>query len=285
MFNYAEAYSELKDIFSSHMTNAEDRRKYCPPKLVDILGVNSNGVVTAYRYHMAAHTADGDSFLKRIERDDNTGTVTEHVYYEGLDLKNKGITPVRCGLMNCYVIELFCEEKPKKIGYIGNGRVNLANCKAITEIYGEHSIVIRGSKNDRGKNKSLFEKYGEVQVDDTEGLELLNQCDVVISCTSETDKEDVIQHGLEDVPLIISLDSGFLLGEEFRRNRVCFTDHEEQLASHYEDEFPYDEEIYEHINLPTEPVKCDKAWVCLYGVAIADLVITRHYLKGGGWSE
>lgn len=286
-FSTAEAFIELKATYEEYMSNASYRLCFCPPKTVQIKRTNAQGLATEYVNTMSAHTLDHqEEVCKRILIDDETGKVEEDVVYKNEDapyhLIDVGITPVRCGLMTCLAIDLLAERPPRRVGYIGNGRINLENCKAIKELFGEHTAVIRGSRKDRYKNRCLFEQVcSDVCVDDTESLALLDSCDVVVVCTTSNSREDMIENDLlRHVPLVITLDSGYLLGESFRKERILYTDHKEQLEQHYEDEFPYDESQHPHENMIEDHRGCKKL-VSLFGIALADLVTTKHFIKGG----
>lgn len=286
MFNTEKAFKELKKTYKTYMLDKGNRLFYCPPKTVQVERTNPSGLATRYVNTMGAHTKSNEAVRKRISIDDDTGEVEEDVLYADgrtpYHFLDVGITPVRCGLMTCLAIDLLSSKRPKSVGYIGCGRINLENCKAIRKLFGDHTAIIRGSRKDRYKNKHLFEEVcSDVCVDDTESLSLLDSCDVVVVCTTSNRKEDMIENELlRHVPLVIALDSGYLLGESFRTGRTLYTDHEEQLDLHYFEEFPYDEKHHSHENMKEDHSDCKKL-VSLFGIALADLVTTKHFIKGG----
>lgn len=288
MFDHLAAYEDLKQTYDEHMASPALRACFCPSKEVRVIKRNEADVVTVSENIMKASDRYGNAVCKTIEVNDETGEVNEIVQYNDAltnrktQLGNLGLTQVRCGLMTCLAIKKLAIEKPRKVGYIGNGRINLENCEAITRFFGKHEAVIRGSARNRAKNKEKFDALCEnVTVDDTERLERLSECDVIISCTSTCDPSDAINNALlADVPLVIALDSGYVFDESFRRERELYTDHPEQLIAHYADEFPYDKEIRQHKNL-TEAKPGGKAIVHLFGVAIADLVVAKHFVRSG----
>lgn len=284
MFNYEAAYAELKKVYGLYMDAEPFRALFCPIKTVEVVRRNAEGLATRYVNTMSARVL-GASVKKLIDIDDETGVVLETVNYKKgvkakVELTNVGLTPVRCSLMTCLAVDML-SKRPKKIGYIGNGRINLENCKAISKLIGKHIAIIRGSERDREKNYDKFRDVARfVYVDNTEDLSLLNRCDVVIACTSTADEADMIENELlRDVPLVIALDSGYLLGETFRTERKLYTDHVEQLLAHYKDEFPRDKEVHKHEQLKKDKEKTPKL-VSLFGIALADLVTAKHFIRG-----
>jgi hypothetical protein len=131
-------------------------------------------------------------------------------------------------------------EKGFSLGFVGNGAMNLEACRVLTALLSPASIVLRGSPHRRAHNLALFEQVSAcpVTVDTTDDGCLLAQSMVVISCTSNSDPDAALSyHLLSDVPLIIVQDGnagGILFSDPIP---VLYTDHPEQSAAHWQDEF------------------------------------------------
>lgn len=191
-------------------------------------------------------------------------------------------TPIRCGLMTCIAIEEACKmlklpSKNLSVGFIGNGNINQHNARAIQLIFGLKRCVIHGSANNRGKNKDKFHK---AEID--HNYELLNECDVIVSCTSGCDGKDMISiEKLSKPKIFIALDGGYTLDESFRRECDCFSDYVEQQEKYYEEEFAFDRKKYKLKQLCRDTV-LEKTSVCVYlfGIGFADAVIAEVMYNG-----
>lgn len=277
------------------MENDEVRTDCNPIKVIDDV-VMIDGVSVRRESVLTATSLTGIKTVKKILVDDRDGTYEESIDCGGKTLKNAGVTTYRCGLMTALCIDrlsnvLNGKVYSMRVGFIGNGRTNLQNCRAINELFGISEVVIRGSENNRGKNKEEFEKIcGSVYVDETESLELLNLCDVVVVCTSSYEKKHLISADkLNNVRLIIVLDCGYVLDESFRETRVNLTDHIEQLMHYYDCEFPFDDKKdYEFKQMKKDNIgqySGKKVTVYLHGIALGDAIVSEELIKNGEIKE
>ena len=269
-------YNRLKKEFIKIMQNKKTRLENNPRKQSFYRNVE-NGVVTSFTNVMFAKTDNG-VISKTISLDDLDKTKdSEEIIYTNNNgniykSSNCGLTILRCALMACLSIDLCIGfENVKTVGFIGNGKINLKTCEILSFLFGINNFIIRGRKCDISKNLGLFKRFGNVYIDDN--YKKLNSCDVVICCTNSIDKNDVIENDvLKDVPLVISQDGGYIFGETFRKKRINYTDHIEQLNCHYLEEFPYDLKKHKLKMIVKEKRKRKKA-VWLYGIALADAII------------
>ncbi len=277
------AYKTLKNDYEKAFCTAENRKKYCPIKKVDNLK-RIDKVSVERRTVLPATTINGNYGEKIIYVNDETGAYTETVFVdiEGKrhTFENQGITTFRCGLMTCIAISQFINRMKlsfDKVGFIGCGRTNQSNCRAIAEIFGIKRAVIRGSDRNYGKNLNKFQHIVPTEVDSTASMDKLNQCDIVVVCTSNFEKKNLINKKVLCKPkLFIVLDCGYTLDESFRQGTEIYTDYVEQINSDYDDEFPFDKRRYDLKQLVecTEPVN---GTVCVYlhGVGFADITIAE----------
>ena len=275
-------FEKVVDGFDRYMGTSELRSFHCPIKTISNLKM-IDGVSVERQSKLIGNLNDGFSGCKEIYVNDLTGEYRERVtLVNGEVLENQGITTYRCGLMTCLAISKFNIDFDS-VGFIGNGRTNIQNCRAITEIFGKKKVVIRGSERDRGKNKigymSACSNY--VYVDDSEDLELINQCDIVVVCTSSYKKEDMVSTAqLNNPKLIIALDSGYLLDESFRIECNNYTDYKEQINAYYDEEFPYDSMRYTMMQLSDEcRYSRGRSVVYLHGIGLADIIVANEMIK------
>lgn len=286
MLNEKLAYEELKKQYH-YVLMKSDKQKYMPIKEVFVIG-KINGVATITGTHMEGTTLNGLKVKKHIIVDDEESKTHEDVFlYDAIgklidEHHNDNFTPFRCGLMTCIAIEEACKllklpcEK-LSVGFIGNGNINQHNAKTIQSIFGLGRCVIHGSANNRGKNKDKFPK-AEIDYN----CELLNECDVIISCTSGCDGKDMIDiKQLTKPRIFIALDGGYTLDESFRRECDCFSDYIDQQEEYYEEEFPFDENKYKLKQLCRDTV-LGKSRICvqLFGIGFADAVIAEAMYNG-----
>lgn len=282
MMEMKSVFERVVNGFDKYMGTSEVRSFHCPIKTISNLKM-IDGVSVERQSKLIGNINDGFSGYKEIYVNDLTGEYRERVILEnGEVLENQGVTTYRCGLMTCLAISKFNIDF-KSVGFIGNGRTNIQNCKAITEIFGKKAIIIRGSAKDRGKNAIGYMNAcsNYVYVDDSEDLELINQCDIVVVCTSSYKKEDMVSTAqLSNPKLIIALDSGYLLDESFRKECDSYTDYVEQMNAYYDEEFPYDIEKYPlkqlHDNIPTDGIR---SVVYLHGIGLADIIVANEMIK------
>lgn len=260
----------------------DEKQATCKPKEVEILGFES-GIAIKTLTTMSATTINGTAVTKRIYIDDSKGTLQETVNVNGHSFKDSALTRYRCAMMTAMAVDQLYDFEPlyPKVGFIGTGRTNLANCIALKNRFGVDNIVVRGSPRNFAKNVGDFMTVCDsVAVDTSDDFRLLNSCDIVIVCTSAYNRDECIcEELLKDVKLIIALDCGYYLDESFRNNRPSYCDWPEQLSVHYKAEFPFDST--EHVLLPMYS-KNDmhrKVVVYLYGVAIADAVAGEELLR------
>lgn len=269
------AYKRLKSEYPK--INIENN----PIKHSYVLNRNADCVVRSTNV-MSAQTDKG-VFTKVISIDDEKRITKESIVYTRNDMNVTvrtalNITPLRCAMMACLTCDLNYQINSETvIGFIGNGNINITTAKLLNILFGVRRFEIRGSSRDKSKNLGHFLKAlgsdCEVMVDYTNDYEFLNQCDIVISCTSSCDKKDLISHDVLWKPnLFIAQDSGYIFDESFRNDTHCYTDLKEQIMCHYRDEFPYDESIHEMESIKEDYSNYPKS-IYLYGIALADAII------------
>lgn len=286
MLSSKNAFSELKRQY--HIVLSKNNYKdFMPIKVVTIKGMKDS-VATITETYMQGTTLNGFTVEKEILVDDEHGETRESVLlrdYIGKALdehKDDNFTPFRCGIMTCIAVDEACRLlnvncKDLAVGFIGNGNVNQHNAKALQEVFGLRKCVIHGSRKNRGKNK---EKFPSTEVD--KNCELLNECDVIISCTSGCDGKDMINiEQLTKPRIFIALDGGYTLDESFRRECDCFSDYVDQQEEYYEEEFPFDENKYKLKQLCRDTI-FGKSRICVYlfGIGFADAVIAEAMYNG-----
>lgn len=290
MSDIKTAYKIMRAAYRSAFYDKESRLKYCPIKKVSNLK-RVNGVSVERKTHLPARTIDGGYGFKTIYVNDENGGYEEtvdvvtdgklHIY------TNQGITTFRCGIMTCVAVSEFIYRmniRTDVVGFIGCGRTNLMNCKAIKEVFGMNKAVIRGSKANYGKNADKFNEVVRTVVDDTPDFSELNKCNIVVVTTSNFEKENLIS--TKDLPkpkLLIVLDCGYTLDESFREDAVCYTDYKEQIESDYEDEFPFDDNKYDLRQLIEGSYDVDpneRVCVYLHGIGFADVMTAEMKAKG-----
>ena len=295
---FLRAFKRIKELYTddSKMRSAEFRNRFNPPK--QSFSIEDNGECVLKCTNVMYAKTEYGNFTKVITLDDISGKTDETIIYTDNDMnvtikRNIGLTQLRCAIMAAIAIDLnFNVVLGTRFGFIGNGRINLKTCEILNHLYGIKECVIRGSRSYRGKNKSKFEYIlsGDCRlvVDDTESLALLNTCDIVICCTSSYEEKDMISvNQLNKPKLIIVQDSGYLLDESFRGKADIsnYTDHKEQLLSHYSEEFPFDKEkhsfeVFGGVRRLNKR-SLQKRAIYLYGIALADAIIFEECCLGG----
>ena len=258
-------YNIVKNDFDRLMSSKFSRETFCPYKLCLSLE-DVNGVATKTLTVMPAKDDLGNYGEKTIYIDDETSECVEVYSLNGHIFQYDNFTVERCALMNKYTLEA-CGLKPKKVGFIGNGRINLATKKLLNP----KKVVIHGAKGREDKNKELF---GDCIVD--YDFSELNKCDVVFVCTNSYLKENLIETDKLKANLIIALDCGYTLGESFRKEYKSFSEYPEQLMADYSHEFPFDS--MKALILPLSEIrKClpRKKCVYLHGTALSDLSLAK----------
>lgn len=255
----------------------------CDCKRVIPQKVNNEGIPTLTTTIMHGITKGNTEVYKLIEIDDESGRTSETIIArkdkKDYRFQDCNLTRYRCAEMTVLAMKMLYHGTVKRVGFIGNGQINLLNCIAISRAYGVNDVVIRGSKANPAKNVGSFMTVCDsVSVDASDDMHLLNQCDVVVVCTSSCTKENVISSDMLNGPkLIVALDCGYYLGESFRKDRASYCDYPEQLQRHYKSEFPFDGT--EHEMLQMRETDAGKAVVYLYGVAIADAVAAERLIE------
>lgn len=255
-------------------------------KDVRIISRDSEGIATKTVTVMQATTSKGTFAHKVITIDDETGISSErflvndpagqsHVFHDA------GLTRYRCAEMTVAAIKMLYEGKPSKVGFIGTGKTNLANCIAIKNAFGVDDIVIRGSSRNLVKNAGDFLTLcRSVKVDTSDDFRLLNACDIVVVCTSSYKRDECISADLLASPrLIVCLDCGYYLDESFREFRASYSDFVQQIENHYSSEFPFDTKQHSFIEMDDLHKPSEKSVVYLYGVSIADAVAAENLLE------
>lgn len=261
-----DTYSIVKQDFLRTMQTPAKRKKHCPFKTCIVIG-EAEGVAIERFTIMPANDGMGNFGAKAIYVNDETGEYEETYILNNHVYDYSGMTIQRCAYMSKLVIEL-AGIRPKRVGFIGNGRVNLATKKLLNP----EKVVIHGAPGREGKNKELF---GDCAVDTD--FSLLNECDVVFVCTNSYKKEFLISSEQLKTKFIVVLDCGYTLNEDFRRKYRLYCDYPEQLRNQYDEEFPFDDSedyVYEQltdINRNTDEKTC----VYLHGCGINDLSMAK----------
>lgn len=271
------AYEVLKKDFIECMSTKEDRLKHCPIKpIVDIGKID--GVVTKTYSVLPACDRAGSYGVKGIFIDDVSGESTETYDLNGMPIPYSGKTVLRCALMNRLTLEIMEMSDAHRIGFIGNGKINLETAKALSQSQ-KRSFVIHGACGRWGKNLELFQQHGETVVD--VDFSILNKCDVVFVCTNSFAKESLISTDQLACGRIVALDCGYTLGPSFRSKYANVSDYPEQLMNYFAEEFPFDSALCDFIAL-TEWEKarlslsaCENVAVYLHGCGISDLSIAK----------
>ena len=257
----------------------------CDCKKVISRRVNDEGIPTLTTTIMHGITNDKTDTYKVIEIDDDSGYTSETIIARrnsrDYRFQDCNLTRYRCAEMTVLAMRMLYHGKVQRVGFIGNGQINLLNCIAIVKAYGVNEVVIRGSGANPAKNVGSFMTVCDnVSVDASKDMRLLNQCDVVVICTSSCCKTEQISTSLLYGPsLIIALDGGYYLDETFRTERVSFTDWEKQTCNHYNYVFAFDKKKYTMHQMQFNHIPYNKAVVYLEGVAIADAVAAERLIE------
>lgn len=289
MDDYYVAYAVMRDEYMRVFADPDLADKLNPSKRTINLR-HDDGVPTKVRYEMEGESLSGATVYKCITIDDKTHGTSELFIETADDVRttwvDKSITAFRCGVMTAVIIDVMKRHIPDlrtdKIGFIGCGKTNLQNAKAVKSVFGTRAAVIRGSRKCRGKNRGEFETvFNDVAVDDNNDMPLLNECDIVVSCTSGSDETDMVSANVLAKPrLLIALDTGWLLDESFRKTCDSYSDYVHQQELHYSDEFAFDKCKYDLGNIITTKMRRDRACVYVYGIAFADAVIGELIMRG-----
>lgn len=258
-----DAYATVKNDFLQTMGTAEDRKCHCPLKTCMVIG-ESDGVAIERFTVMPANDGLGNFGAKTIYVNDDTGEYRETYILNNEVYDYSGMTIQRCAYMSKLVVEL-AGLTPKRVGFIGNGRVNLATKRLLNPA----EVVIHGAPGRESKNK---EKFGDCMVDTD--FSLLNTCDVVFVCTNSYKRELLISGNQLKANFIVVLDCGYTLGEDFRSGYSLYCDYPEQLYNQYQEEFPFDKSLYEYKPL-MDIIHEMKTCVYLHGCGINDLSMAK----------
>lgn len=283
------AYKRLKEDYEFAFETPKKREKYCPIKKVNNLKY-VNGASVERKTLLPATTINGNYGEKEIYVNDETGAYEETVFVDFGNSKqtfeNQGITTFRCGIMTCIAISRFYKKMNisfEKVGFIGCGRTNIMNCKTINEIFGIGSAIIRGSSKNYSKNICKFNEIVNTTADKTNDMSLLNECDVVVVCTSNFEEKNLIStKELYKPRLIIVLDCGYALDESFRLEVKSYTDYKEQIDSDYFDEFPFDKQHCDMKQMVQDDYDVsgnDRVCVYMHGIGFADIEIAEMKAK------
>jgi hypothetical protein len=158
-------------------------------------------------------------------------------------------------------------------GFIGTGAMNQEAARVLCEFLGEPVIYARGSPTNPEKNMNKLPNHSNFG-----SIDEVMSCNVVFVATTETTAPGQLQIEIEadsdDSPdLLITQDTGCLLGESFRATYPSFSDDPGSLAAHFEDCFPWDEDDDVEIADMTALEEADNACVYLYGMAFCDIIM------------
>lgn len=295
MSSYRLAYDRLKHDYELATLSVKSLNHYSPIKKVRVLD-SIHGIPAVTLTKMHGLSLDGFTVDKTIYvNDENCSTdddiiLRDKKHHVAEHFHNVGVTRLRCGLMTCVALEeaqkLLGIQQLNRVGFIGNGRTNIQNAECIHDLFGVKEFVIRGSARDRAKNLDEYRKITDrVLVDDTENCSLLNDCDAIVSCTSTCDPKDQLSTDiLSRPPIMIALDTGYLLDESFRRECEVFSDDVPQLNAYYGEEFIFDKNRYELKQLMHDK-SIEKKRICVYmfGISFADAevaeMVYRHEVE------
>lgn len=194
------------------------------------------------------------------------------------------LTVFRSGLVAAYTVWR-TGNLDLKIGFIGGGKINLMTAK-ILSLLGCRDFVLIGGRKNVSKNESVFSTVTGVKFET--GFEKLKDCDVLIACTNNNDKADLIS--IKHAPkakLVIAQDGGYTLASDWRLRNMNFSDYPAQIVNHFKEEFPYDRGRFKNqvfqINLLRE--RDSNIGVYLYGTIVADLVAAKFTMENQDWVE
>ena len=287
MKTYIKAYKKLKEDYIKITESIDTLNHYSPVKKVRVLD-SIHGVPAITLTKMHGEAVDGYYVDKTIiVNDEKCSTdddvvLKDHNNHVAEDFHNVGLTRLRCGLMTSVAIEecmnLLGIKKIKRVGFIGNGKTNIQNTDCIHDIFKVNTFFIRGSKRNRSKNLEEFKKItGDASVDDTDDYRLLNECDVIVSCTSTCDPKDQISvKELNKPRIFIALDTGYLLDESFRKECEAYSDDITQLNAYYHEEFIFDKDKVKLKQLMKDKtVNKERICVYMFGISFADAEVAE----------
>lgn len=250
-----------------------------PVKSSDILEYYPNKTAKAYTNALYARLSDGSFGSKTIYVNEETGVTSGWCMAASKDgvvkasIESSWVTQIRCGLMAalCLNYRFGGEAISPRIAIVGKGKIASGVFSVIKNL-GRITVV---RKNGTAQHYNKFTGHWEEVI-----LDKLVKFDVVISCTSEYEKENVIAADkFPDAKLFIAFDSGYYLGPEFRtaENIWSCADHPKQLTAHFHSEFPWDFRAISFSCLDTLAYrKPEKAVAYLYGLAMSDVYCTLH---------
>lgn len=284
---------DLFDLFIGHysdlFTNKRLRAKYNPPKTMVVTKYATNGIPLSYLMMMPALLLDGTVVAKTIYVEDAANRTRGrielyHVGWATSNLDAVAITHMRSALMAGLAIHYAgLADYPLKIGFIGNGPMNIAAVHLLSKLFNIATVVLRGSSKQRDKNYVSFAEHcADVIVDDSHNGHRLSRCDVVISCTSNADPAQALPYeALSVVPLVIVQD-GNAGGIHFTSlPEWIYVDHPEQSLDHWEDEFGIGN-VPQLLDLTGLSSHEGPALVSLYGAAYFDGLLANFKISEGG---
>jgi len=284
---YSNAFAKLKHDYEVAASTRESLSHYSPVKTVRVMKT-AGGVPSETLTHMHGLALDGyttDKVIRvndELNRTDDDVTLRDAHHRTMRRYHNAGLTRLRCGLMTCVALSeamsLLGIDSVSRVGFIGNGPTNIQNAECVCDLFGVRDVIIRGSARNRAKNLSAFQRFAaNVAVDGTEDYSLLNTCDVIISCTSTCDPADQVSTAqLSRPPILIALDTGYMLDESFRRECEAYSDDVEQLEAYYGEEFIFDKAKYSLKQL-VKDTSIEKGRICVYmfGISFADAEVAE----------
>ena len=263
------------------------------------INLSSNPIKHSYTLHrnadcivrsinvMSAKTDKG-VLAKVISIDDEAKIAHEDLIYTTNDMKiykhsDLGLTPLRCALMAALACDMNYQINSQTVvGFIGNGNINITTAKILNMLFGVCRFEIRGSNKAKDKNSAHFIRAlsidSTIRIDYSDNYSFINECDIVISCTSSVDKENLISRNELNKPkLFIAQDSGYIFDESFRNETFCYSDLKEQIEEHYLEEFPFDTKTYKMETMKEDYSNYPKS-IYLYGLALADAIIYEEVI-------
>jgi len=194
------------------------------------------------------------------------------------------LTVFRSGLVAAYVLWK-SKKLDKKIGFIGGGKINLMTAQ-ILSMMGCTDFVLIGGRYNVAKNEQWFSMVSDRKIET--GFEKLKDCEVLVACTNNNDKSDLIR--IKHAPraqMVIAQDGGYTLASEWRNRNLNLSDYPKQLVHHFREEFPYDRGRFKNQVYQINLLRGDdnNIGVYLYGTIVADLIAAKFYIENREWFD
>jgi hypothetical protein len=290
MLNHRRAYERMAAEYRGRFPGLDHPKKISVPIRND-----QQGLIEAYVNTMFARLGDGTFGSKTVYVDEPAQALTaitalfdRNGNYGGSVAADK-LTAERCGLMTAFTIEqaFDCTDYSKMIvGLVGVGRINVAVARMLNEILGIDKFIL---KYGSGRGRRIKDAPIPGDVFAVPHYRDLHLCDVVVSCTTNANRETMMQfsdvEGFHQRPsLFIAHDGGWLFGESFRERCIPYADHPAQIDADHD--FPFDKfnpGVSAIMNLNhLHQLGCNSTPCIVYlsGMAMSDVIMAQEYLRG-----